>query len=145
LNPEQALQQIISRDNFKPGKKYTLEKFTEEEGRNGGTRRSYEKLPTRTFQLKRDPPLKTGLYDLEDEDDFKRFFEEKYGTLPNGKYTVRTSRGGNDGFATFFELRLENGEVEEWWKKSTGNKDQGRSARYFAFPYYFKMREDLGI
>jgi len=146
LNPEEAVQQIRQRDNFKPGKKYHLKKVEEKEGRNGGTLEDHEELPTRTFQLKRDPPLETGLYDLEDDDDFKRFFEKNYGNLDNGVYKVITSRGGNDGIATFFKLRLENGKVVKWWKKSQANNPyEGYSSTYYTFPYYFKTREDLGV
>jgi hypothetical protein len=146
LKPEKAVQELIKKYNFKPGKKYTLEKITTTDGRNGGTLRNYKKLPTRTFQLTRDAPLEeTGLYDLEDPDDFKTFFEKNYGTLDNGVYTVRTSRGGNDGMATFFELRLENGKVVNWWKKSKGNKDQGYSSEYHGFQHYFNKREELGV
>jgi hypothetical protein len=142
MDAEHVVQQLINDYNFKPGKRYTLERYEDGEGNNGGTIEEYEKLPTRTFQLKRDPPLETGLYDLEDEDDFKRFFEKNYGNLPNGKYTVRTSRGGNDGFATFFRLRLENGEVVDWWKKSQANNPrEGYNSTYFAFPYYFNKRK----
>jgi len=145
LDIEDAVQKLIQKRNFKPGKKYTLERIHEIDGRNGGTLRNYEKIHTRTVQLERDPHYGTGLYDLKDEDDFTQFFEENYGNMPNGRYTARTSRGGNDGMTTLFELRLENGEAVNWWKKSQPPTKYHYSSRYFAFPLYFKIREDLGV
>lgn len=144
MDVEDAVQELIQKHKFKPGEKYTLERIKEIDGKNGGTLEIKEKVHTRTFQLERDPDFGTGLYDLKDEDDFKRFFEENYGNLDNGKYLVR-KKLGNDGWSYFLKLRLENGKVVNWWKKSKATNPRQNSSTYYAFPEYFNLREDLGV
>ena len=145
MDIEDAVQQIIDKYNFTPGKKYSLYRLKDVEGKNGGTLEVPNKVHTRTFQLERDPAYGTGLYDLEDKDDFIQYFEENYGNLPNGKYTAGTSRGGNDGMAYFFRLRLENGEVVNWWKKSIARNSRQNSSTYYVLQEYFNLREELGV
>jgi hypothetical protein len=142
---EDAVQQIIEKHNFIPGKTYNLYRLKEINGKNGGTLEVPKTVHTRTFQLERDPNFGTGLHDLKDKDDFISYFEENYGKLPNGKYAAGTSRGGNDGMAYFFRLRLENGEVVKWWAKSKAKNTRQNSSTYYVLPDYFRIREELGV
>jgi len=146
LNPETAVQELIRKHKIELGKKYKLHKVQETEAKNGGTNfKNQVYQPIRTIKLERNPVQGTGIYDLEDQDDFKRFFENNYGNLPNGIYTAMTGLGRGKGFSWFFLLRLENGKVVEWWEKSKGTNPRGHSSTYYALQYYFNKREELGV
>jgi len=146
MDIEDALQLFIDNRNFKPGKKYALYTITEIDGKNGGTLLNKQKYrPRRNLYLPRDPVKGTSIYDLKDQDDFEHYFEKQFGNLPNGVYAAMTSRGGNDGWAWLFKLRLENGEVDKWWKKSQPENTRQNSSTYYGFPYYFNLREELGV
>ena len=147
MEAEQAVQELVEKYNFDPSGKYRIERIEEKSGRNSGTiwkRTKYK--PARHIHLPRNPVKGTSIYKLEDQDDFKRYFEDQFGNLPNGVYTATYSRGGNNGFAWLFWLRLENGKVVNWRKKSKAtNKYEGYSSTYFVLPQYFRLREELGV
>lgn len=146
MDPEQAVQDLINKYNFKPRKKYALYTITEIEGKNGGTLLNKKKYrPRRNLHLPREPVKGLSIYDLKDQDDFKHYFQKQFGKLPNGVYSAMTSKGGNNGFAWLFKLRLENGEVVNWWKKSKATNPRQNSSTYYAFPHYFNLREELGV
>jgi hypothetical protein len=146
VDEEQAVQELVDKYNFQPEKKYRLQRIQEVNGKNGGTLWNNKKYkPIRNIHLPRNPVKGRSIYDLHDQDDFKQYFEEEFGNLPNGLYTAMTSKGGNDGFAWLFLLRLENGNVVNWWKKSKATNPRQHSSTYYALPYYFQLREELGV
>jgi len=146
VKPEHAVQKLIDKYNFKPDKKYELEKITEVDGKNGGTLWNKSKYkPVRTVHLPRNPVKGTSIYDLRDKDDFKQYFENRFGDLPNGLYTTTFGQGGNNPITWLFLVRLENGKVVDWRKKSKATNTRQNSSTYYALEEYFQIREELGV
>jgi hypothetical protein len=145
LDVEDAVQELIEKKHFYPEEKYELFKIKKIDGKNGGTLELKKKYkPIRNIHLPRSPVKGTSIYDLRDQDDFEQYFEKEFGNLPNGIYTARKNLG-NDGWTYLFRLRLENGKVVNWWKKSKATNPRQNSSTYYALPYYFQLREDLGV
>jgi len=148
VNAEEAVQKIINQYNFRPSRKYKLETITEKETKTGGILWIYQTYkPLREIKLPRNPPSGyTSIYDLRDKEDFFQYFENRFPDLPDGRYCARTSAGGNNGMSTLFILDYSNGQVTNWIKKSNPkNKYKGYSARYYALPKYFRVRDDLNV
>jgi hypothetical protein len=140
---DRILREIKKRYNFWPERKYSLYEIIEHKKDSKlWTPKKY--VPERTYQLPRDPIAGWSIYDIKDQRDFFRFFEETFENLPDGRYAGRTSRGGNKGWGWFFVLRYESGRVKNWTKKSKG-KEYGQSSSYYAFQEYINMRDELGV
>lgn len=164
-----AINRFTDRTNFVPGKHYnlliqkrhspsTIEKlkrtrphFVEKPG-NGLIRRDshWEKTsPLKQFRfrsrLQSDyvPDHRTALEDLEDNEDFQDWFEDKFGGLEDGVYTAIQNNGKGHGTSLLFLLKLEGGEVVQWKKKSNSQQtsSEGRSSQYYGFPLYFMFRQ----
>lgn len=142
MKVEDVVQKLENKYNFKPSKRYDLWKLEQQSGEPDLWDKQRVK-PRKTIYLPRNPASGyTSIYDLETRRDFYNYFEQRFPDLEDGYYTAYTSRGGNNGFAFFFILRYENGQViDKSWKKKSNGKEYGQSSSYLAFPFYFRERQ----
>ncbi|MCU4754509.1 hypothetical protein OB919_21490 [Halobacteria archaeon AArc-curdl1] len=146
LTKEDAVQHLIKNHNFKPGQKYKLKKIKEIETKTGGTIWNTKDVnPAAHIKLPRDPTTGWSIYDLRSKKDFSRYFEEQFQDFPDGKYAAYTQRGGDKGFGWFFVLDYRNNEVVNWYKKSKATNTREYSSSYYAFPDYFRIRQDWNV
>ena len=105
--------------------------------------------PNRDFLLprKRDAPGRTSIHDIATVDDFKNWFKKKYPNLPDGVYGAMQRAGKGQGFNTLFVVEYRGGKITKFQKKSKSQKDAGvgTSAKYFALPWYLRMRDKTGL
>lgn len=146
LTKEDAVQHLIKNHNFHPSRRYKLKRINVTETKTGGKLWNKKTVkPAAHIQLPRDPATGWSIYDLRSKKDFSRYFEEQFQDFPDGKYTAFAQRGGDKGFAWLFVLDYRNNQVVKWYKKSRATNTRQNSSSYYAFPDYFRIRQDWGV
>jgi len=143
LDIDDAIHHLEKNYNFHPGKKYKLRRIQGHPSKPElWNTEAYR--PARHIQLPEDPVIGWSIKELRNKKDFQRYFEDEFGNLPNGQYTAFTGLGRGKGFAWFFRLKLEDGQVTNWWDKSQA-QNRHYSSSYYAFQKYFNLREDWNV
>lgn len=159
-----VIERVKQRTRFDPGKRYKLnirEPHSQEAldrlrdthpwlfGDSGLLKRTEHWTPYNPIQYIRIPRkenasrVQTTLEDLRTKEDFFEYFTSTFPDLQDGVYGAMQRKGRGNGMATLFVLELKDSKVATWKQKSNGSNST--SSRYYAFPLYFKLRNDLGV
>jgi hypothetical protein len=104
-----------------------------------------ERIILRNF-LRRDPPRpRTGIEEINDKNDFIKWFDDKY-DIPDGTYHGQYNFGGDRGYSWLFVFEVKHGSIKKSsWKKKSNGKARDRSSRYYALPYLFRERKKWNV
>lgn len=159
-----VIERVKKRTRFIPGKRYklntrephrteVLERWKDERpwmfGDTGLLKRtehwtSYKPIQYVNIPRRRNASrAQTALEDLHTKEDFFDYFTSTFPDLQDGVYGAIQRKGHTNGTATLFVLELKDGKVATWKQKSNGSNS--RSSRYYGFPLYFKLRNDLDV
>ena len=131
--------------NFHPERDYQLMKVIDNPEVKGlKIPKNYK--PERYIQLPVDRDIRYNLLDMEDRNDFIRYFESEFSGIDNGTYIAQTGQGHGSGMSRLFQLDYRNGAVVRGsWKKKSNAMSNNYSSDYFVLPMYFRLREKHGV
>lgn len=154
-----AVDLLMNRMNFDPGKRYNLlkrEKHDWDGKRPAGDGllrmdehwKKVEPLKKIKFPRKKDSARnQTAIEDIKSREDFEEWFQENLGDLEPGVYGILQRQGDTHGTTPMFVLRWNGAEVTDWKRRSNSQKGAGvgEASEYLGLPYYFMHLERLGV